>query len=579
MAVPLGESGGRGIGSSRFYTPILPYLLAALAAFFAAGCFGWLRAFADSFLSWGLAFVLAEATLRFAVPFLFPESRSLPVFRSMCFCARMAGTFLIFVWYFYLRVEANPYENFAPREMSIVARIDEVSRGVNDSRYGIATIISAPECAKNAKGCKMWFTVSDGKRATAPNKNFVVSQTVRFKGVLSATFPDEPKSRGFYANKPESRAFEKYLRSRFIFFKMICRVADAEIIGEAEGRFNFYEGVRSYMERSLSTFLLDGLDGSEAALTYRAMILGDKSLLTREQKKGFADTGTMHVFAISGLHVGFAAAILYGALSLFGVNWRLQPVFALPALYLYVCACGSRPSALRAFGMIAVVWVALAFSRGMRPFGALVFAAFVSVLYSPDIVFDAGFGLSYSIVAAIFVYSIPLYRYAALKTFPKVHVAETSAFGRFCKWARTYFVGAFCISVGAMFAAAPLSAHYFSYVAPMSAVYSPFFVGGAGIAVGLGVAGFALPSFISSALNTVAALVVGAMSSAAKFAAETWSGRIDFPLPSFLAAYCAVFCFLAISVCFERSKSAFLRFVLAPVSGLSIMLLSLFKNG
>ena len=114
---------------------------------------------------------------------------------------------------------------------------------------------------------------------------------------------------------------------------------------------------------------------------------------------------------------------LYGFLALLRVNWRIQPLLALPVLYVYVCACGGRPSAMRAFGMIAIVWLALAFGRGLRPFGALVIAASLSLLFAPQNVFDAGFTLSYCIVASLFVYGIPLYDY--LKRYsPSRHLAE-----------------------------------------------------------------------------------------------------------------------------------------------------------
>lgn len=567
------ETSGRG---TRFYTPLLPYLCALIASFFAAGIFESLRAFAGACLLVAAALFIAESGAALAADCFEMAERRAAAIRKIRFAARLAGVFALGVWYFYFRVPPNPYADLAPRRAHVEAVVDEVSRGVNDSRYGIATITKAPYFAPNAVGHKMWFTVSDGKNASTPNTDFVVSQKVSFDGVLSAVYPSEPKSRGFNASKPEGRAFEKYLRSRFIYFKMSARVADASVLEGETWRFGFYEAVRKYAERSLSAFPSDSRADSEAARTYRAMILGDKSLLTADQKRNFMDTGTMHVFAISGLHVGFAAAVLYGALAAVGVGRRFQPFVALPALYLYVCACGARPSAMRAFGMVALVWLALALSRGMRPFGALVLAATIAVIAAPQTVFDAGFGLSYAIVASIFVYSVPLYGYLSGLGRRELSGGKISAFGNFAAWAKSYFLGAFCISLGAMFAAAPLGAHYFSYFSPMSVLYSPVFVGGAGLAVGLGFAGFAVPNFIACALNTVAALIVGAMSAWAKFCAEIWSGRVDFPLPNALAAYSAVAVFLVVSAFCSDFKNAFLRFGLAPLLAASIMLL--FEN-
>ena len=565
--------------ASSFFTPILPYFLAGFSAFLLSGTFGCLRDFSAACLRLAMFLALCEATV-FVLSQIFELSpRRKSLLAAVCYGGRICAVFLLAVWYFNFRMQANPYENFAPRYVSVTARIDEVSTGVNDSRYGVATIVSAPENLKRSVGMKMWYVVSDGKNRTGKNRDFITSQTVRFRGVFASTYPDECKARGFFADKPESRAFEKYLHNRFIFFKMSSRVADSEIIKEADPRYVFYRKVYGYMSSSLSRLPFGGRGESEAALTYRAMILGDKSLLTPLQKQSFMDTGTMHVFAISGLHIGFAAALLYGMLSLFRVNWRIQPFAALPVLYLYVCACGSRPSSLRAFGMIALVWLALSLSRGMRPFPSLVLAASIALIASPENIFDAGFVLSYSIVAAILIYSIPLYNCAMSAISGKFSVAGTSSGRRFAAWLERYFVAAFCISLGAMFACAPLSAHYFSYVAPMSVFYSPVFVSGAGIAVGLGFAGFGLPSFIAEILNAIAVLIVGAMSSFAQFGARIWSGKIEMAMPDLLLAYFAVFGFLAISAVFENRRGLFLRFVLAPIFTMSIMAFVYLKNG
>ena len=557
-----------------FYTPLLPYFLALMFACIVAGTFC-LREYSNAFLAVGSASILLEITLRFFAS-IFSDEKENVAKEYLLLGLRFVGIFLACIWYFYFRVDANPYKNFAPREATIIVEIDEVSRGANDSRYGVAHIISAPYFLKNAKGHKVWYTISDGKNRTSENKNITVSQVVKLTGIFASVYPDEVKARGHFSAKPESRAFEKYLNERFIYFKINSRVANAQILENAKSRFKYFEQVRRYMEKSLASFWRDNIEDDEVSKVYRAMILGDKSLLTKEQKRSYMDTGTMHVFAISGLHIGFATAVLFGILSALRLNWRIQPLFALPMLYLYVCACGSRPSALRAFAFVAFIWCALSLSRGMKPFGALVLSAFIFLLISPSYIFDAGFVLSYAIVASIFVYSVPLYNYISYKIFQRIELDEISKAQRFLRWLIVYFLGAFCISLGALFVGAPLSAHYFSFIAPMSILYSPFFVSGAGIAVGLGFAGFLLPDFIARCFNEVAVVLVGMMSDFAVWGANIWSGRIDFSMPSTQLSFIAVLGFLFISANMIRKRSAFFRFVLAPIFVMSIMLINLF---
>ncbi len=560
-----------------FNSPILPYFLSMFVAFFLSGTFESLRTFTVEFFSVGIFFILSEITLRFVYGIFSysPQSRFL---KFIFYLARYAGVFFICCWYFYFRIPQNPYEDFAPRETSVIVSIDEVSKGVNDSRYGIATIVEAPYFLRNAVGMPIWYTISDGKNRKGKNKDIIVSQEVYLTGVISSTFPSNTKARGHYTDKPETRAFEKYLRQQFIYFKIFSKVDNAEILVPPQTSREFFESVRRYMERSLSSFYRLGFSETTSARAYRAMILGDKSLLTKEQKQSYMDTGTMHVFAISGLHIGFAAASIFFVLSLLRLNWRIMPFVALPILYLYVCACGSRPSALRAFGMIALFWLAISLVRGIRPFSTLILAATIALIISPAEIFDAGFALSYSIVASIFVYSIPLFNYFSYLTSPSFDDAEFSRTKRFLLWIKSYFLAAFCISLGALFVGASLSSHYFSYVAPMSIFYSPFFVSGAGIAVMLGFVGFVLPDFLAKCLNEISVLIMGCMSEFAITGAKIWSGRFDFAMPSLLLSYVATIGFLAISVALAKKRSPIKRFLLAPIFVVLIMFISWIQN-
>jgi len=569
---------GDSISSSKrngFCTPLLPYLLSAIAAFLCAAAVPEMRAYSGAALSLGIAAILVELTLRFAFfPFKFAQKTPAKV---AYVSARLAGAFLIFVFYFYFRVPRNPYENFAPRDAVVRVCIADVSRGANDSRHGTASVVSAPDFARKMEGMKIWYSVFKDRKSDKPNIDFAPSQILEISGTLAGVFPQEPLSRGHASSKESGRAFEKYLSERFVYFKITARGENCKILSAPSGRFGFYDAALKYMDKSLSVFAVKGQGESDAARAYQAMILGDKSRLSAEQKEGFIDTGTMHVFAISGLHVGFASAFMYAAMTLFRVNRRIQPFAALPLLYVYVCACGGAPSAMRAFSMIAIIWSASVLSRGVRPIHALVLAAAGSLLISPTVLFEAGFSLSYGIAASIFVYGVPLYE-SLRRARDSRFVPESRGFlGRFSSAVFAYLAGGFSISIGAAFAAMPLTAHYFSYFSPASVIYSPFFVTGAGLVVGLGFAGFALPSFLAQFTNTAAAWIVGAMSDAAVFGANFADLKIAAQLPSAFSAFAALFAFLALSAAFERNKPA-VRFVLAPAASAAIMGVAFFIN-
>ena len=134
--------------ASSFFTPILPYFLAGFSAFLLSGPFSCLRDFSAACLRLAMFLALCEATV-FVLSQIFELSpRRKSLLAAVCYGGRICAVFLLAVWYFNFRMQANPYENFAPRYVSVTARIDEVSTGVNDSRYGVATIVSAPENLK-----------------------------------------------------------------------------------------------------------------------------------------------------------------------------------------------------------------------------------------------------------------------------------------------------------------------------------------------------------------------------------------------------------------------------------------------
>ncbi len=544
---------------NSYSTPLLWHLVSAILAFCAAA--EWESAFRDSarlILFSGMFFWLAALTAAYVFRSALPRLR---------LALALAGTFLLAAFYFYAREEANPYPDLAPREAVVTARIIEASRGINNSLYGVAEILEAPKFAEKSAGMRMWYVVSDGKKASDGHRaDFIPSQIVRFSGVFGGLSLDSFKSRGYYADSPKSASFERYLSGRRIFFKMRSRVDGALALTAPSTAARFFSSARAYMERSLSENFSFFPPDSEASRTYSAMILGDKSLLTPEQKKAFSDTGTMHIFAISGLHVGFAAALLLGISSLCGINWRWSPVFCLPPLFLYVCACGARPSAMRAFGMVAVVWLVLSFGRRVKVFDALVLAAAVSLAVSPVQIFDSGWTLSYAVVASILLYGAPLYSLLWERRMRKgLPFRKDSFVGKVNSAIFASLAGGFCISLGAMFAASPLSSHGFGYISPLSVFYSPVFVLGAGIAVSLGFIGFALPAFIADFTNAAACAVVGGMSYIAREGVGIFKPAVDVRIESGTLTLFAEGSFLFLSGALQNVKPAVLRFVIAPM--------------
>ncbi|MFA0812230.1 DNA internalization-related competence protein ComEC/Rec2 [Microbulbifer epialgicus] len=141
-----------------------------------------------------------------------------------------------------------------------------------------------------------------------------------------------------------------------------------------------------------------------------ALLLGDRSGLSQEEQEVLQQTGTAHLLAISGLHVGMVAGFLLlagqgiarGIGLLTGLNPRVLPVLmALLGTLMYTLLAGAPLSAQRA---LVMTWVLLLAWQGRRRIGAgfaFALALALVLVIQPLSFFGAGFWLSFAAVAAL----------------------------------------------------------------------------------------------------------------------------------------------------------------------------------
>ena len=145
-----------------------------------------------------------------------------------------------------------------------------------------------------------------------------------------------------------------------------------------------------------------GLDWcAELAGFNRAILLGERGGLTRERRAMFAAAGTIHVFAISGLHVMVVAGLIAGLLRRFDVPLRARGLVAVPLVAAYTLLTGARPSAVRAAVMASLWFLAPVFARRPDPLAAWSVTAFAVYLLHPERLFDVGCTLSFAVMFGI----------------------------------------------------------------------------------------------------------------------------------------------------------------------------------
>jgi len=153
---------------------------------------------------------------------------------------------------------------------------------------------------------------------------------------------------------------------------------------------------------------------------FMALVLGDRSLLDDSRRESFVRTGTAHLLAISGLHIGMVALWLFGAARLLldrvlvrvyrplvaaGHGRKLAQLFALLGAMSYVVTAGSPVSARRALLMLVSMVCAVWLDRPASAGNALILAALAIVWLDPSSLFDTSLHLSVAAVASLLLLS------------------------------------------------------------------------------------------------------------------------------------------------------------------------------
>ncbi|MDY0269575.1 DNA internalization-related competence protein ComEC/Rec2 [Trichloromonas sp.] len=228
---------------------------------------------------------------------------------------------------------------------------------------------------------------------------------------------------------------------------------------------------------------IDGAVSAKAAPLVRALVIGDKSTLPEEDRERLARGGVAHLFAISGLHLGLVAALLYAAanhlyrrserLLLLSPARRLLPLPLLVPLFGYLLLTGDGIATRRAFVMLATVALLMPLNRRTPPLKLLAGCAFLFLLAEPLILFQPAFQLSFAGLFGILVL-VP-------RWYPGSRLRSKSL---------RYLVGLALTTVAATITTTPLVLANFHLLAPAGLVTNLFAVPLIGlVAVPLGLGG------------------------------------------------------------------------------------------
>jgi len=303
-------------------------------------------------------------------------------------------------------------------------------------------------------------------------------------------------------------------------YKVRSRTGDPElIINSGESRSLRLSSINSgavsgrvarFREEAARRIVIGIEDWQDVADIHQAVLLGYKNKLSRRMREAFAWSGTIHVFAISGLHIALIASVFVFFVSSCGVP-RYYWVYILgPLLLLYTVATGLRPSAVRACLMALFYFSAPVFGRRFSALCALAAAALAVHLFTPAYIFDIGCILSFSVMLGLIVLFKPVcdllkqaFRIEALEIQARLYeVSEdcrTAARLRGRARLLSFAAELLGVTTAAWLTSLPLSAWFFQRITPGGLAANLIITPCAFMVVTAGVLGFA-GSYISTGL-------------------------------------------------------------------------------
>lgn len=252
--------------------------------------------------------------------------------------------------------------------------------------------------------------------------------------------------------------------------------------GHSEDLYSFCHSLQEHLQHKLATVISDRTTFNLLS----ALCLGARQNLPSDTKQLFQYTGTIHLLAISGLHIGAIYLFLLYILRLVRLRNRKYTLALIPLLWLITGITGLSPSACRAATILSFIIIGEAFYLDHVPLNTIAAAAFFTLLIQPELLYSVSFQMSYAAYTGI-VLIFPLIATRTKKTHPIV-------------WK---FYSLLCVSFSAQILTLPITAYYFHTVSLNSILFNLVAVPIATLLLYGGVILLILPTFISISLSYI----------------------------------------------------------------------------
>ena len=202
--------------------------------------------------------------------------------------------------------------------------------------------------------------------------------------------------------------FSAYLRRQNIYLNYrALRNVPAMVTARNQG--NPFVAAALAARHRLAEVLQDGLqDDQEVAQTVQGMILGGRAETSPDLKKLFRDTGTIHLFAASGLQVSLFAGLAWSCIHYIRLPRRWTALAIVPVVLTYCAVTGFYPATVRATVMAILMSIGVSLERPVAMINSLCASGLLILAHDTQELFQTGFELSFAAVIAIMTTVRPL---------------------------------------------------------------------------------------------------------------------------------------------------------------------------
>jgi competence protein ComEC len=203
------------------------------------------------------------------------------------------------------------------------------------------------------------------------------------------------------ARNPNSFDYSEHLRRNNIHW--ILNLEEFDLSACSQRQRNLYTSLLKW--RQTEVHRLEEMLGDENAAIAAALLFGDRQYIAPDTAASYERNGTVHLLAISGLHVGLLAGMVFYLLLRAGWTRERAEFLLICSLPLYAIVTGLAPSVCRAVLMMMMFLLARRLRLRISSLDILSIALMLLLLISPYSFYAPGFQLSFAVSASLILSS------------------------------------------------------------------------------------------------------------------------------------------------------------------------------